>query len=122
MKTRRYVPVMIALALGLAAPGYAGNGKGPAMQNTGVGQRAAQPGMPHRRSPAEIAQVFAVMDGNGDGVVTRREYMATRMGRGAGRNTERLEASQTQKAARFSAMDTDGSGSLTLQEFGDARP
>lgn len=122
MKTRRYVPVLIALALGLAAPGYAGNGTGGAKQGGGVGQRAAQPGMAHRRSPAEIAKVFRQMDGNGDGVVTRAEYMAMRMGGGSGRNAARMEANQTGKAARFSTMDADGSGTLTLGEFGAVSP
>jgi len=116
--------VSLALVLATSASAQSGMGNG-AMQGPGSGPGAGmgQPGSaatlhPRGRSQAQIAQVFAFMDSNGDGLVTHNEYMSVRMGGGSGFNAARMAASQARKESRFTALDADGSGSLTLQEFG----
>jgi Ca2+-binding EF-hand superfamily protein len=68
-------------------------------------------------------KVFATMNANGDGKVSREEYLAVHMGRGPGpgANQAQVEAMRQQadarKVERFSAMDTDRDGFATRSEF-----
>ncbi len=64
-----------------------------------------------------VRSVFLAMDSDESGDLTFEEYMAVRMGAGAGRNPERQAAKQEEKAARFPQMDSDGNGSLSEAEF-----
>lgn len=61
--------------------------------------------------------VFTAMDADDDEQITKDEYMAVRMGPGAGWNAERQAAMQANKEARFGEMDTDKNGSVTKAEF-----
>jgi Ca2+-binding EF-hand superfamily protein len=61
--------------------------------------------------------VFVTMDADDNGALTFEEYMEVRMGAGAGKNPERQQARQEQKAARFPEMDANGDGTLSRQEF-----
>jgi len=61
--------------------------------------------------------VFFAMDANDDGALTFEEYMAVRMGPGAGLNSARQQAMQARKEARFKEMDTDSDESVSKAEF-----
>jgi Ca2+-binding EF-hand superfamily protein len=69
------------------------------------------------------AQVFAAMDANGDGKLSRVEYMSVRMGprgyrQGTGwRHAEMQKRMQARKQARFAAMDPDRDGFVTRAQF-----
>lgn len=66
--------------------------------------------------------VFAAMDADGDETLTRAEYMAVQLGRGADadRRGPRYEQMQAAKAAEFDAMDQDGDGRISHDQFIDA--
>jgi Ca2+-binding EF-hand superfamily protein len=65
--------------------------------------------------------VFSAMDVDGDEVLTRDEYMAVQFGRGADADQRgpRYEMMQQAKAAEFDAMDADGVGRVTRDQFTD---
>lgn len=127
MKVHPIVPVLL-VTLCLAPPAIAQTGSGPgngmgngAGMGPGAGMgRGAGSGMPVHRIPRtdeEFATIFATMDGNGDGAVTEEEFMSVRMGPGAAQNPARMTMMQSRKEAKFGVLDTDGSGTLSLQEF-----
>lgn len=66
--------------------------------------------------------VFDAMDADADDALTRDEYMAVQMGQGAdpGQRGPRYEEMQAIKAAEFDAMDDDGNGMVTREQFTDA--
>jgi hypothetical protein len=106
------------MALGLALPATAQQGQGAMMRErfdsideNGDGSIDAA------EAAAWHDLVFAAMDENDDGALTLEEFMALRMGGGAGMNSLRQQARQEQKAARFPEMDADGDGILSRQEF-----
>lgn len=63
--------------------------------------------------------VFGAMDSDSNGSLTQEEYMAVRMGPGAGSagNKAREATMQAAKAERFKAMDTDHNGAVSHDEF-----
>lgn len=60
--------------------------------------------------------VFAAMDEDGDEVVTREEFMAVPMGMGPGTGP-RAAMREQRRAERFTLLDGDSDGKLTLDEF-----
>ena len=62
-----------------------------------------------RRSPEEI---FKKLDSNGDGVITKDEFMAG----------PRAKEDPTKAGERFKALDKKGNGKITLEEFKAAGP
>lgn len=66
---------------------------------------------------ARAGTAFANMDANRDGVLSRDEFMAGRMGPGAGRNQARQAERMEFKAARFDAMDANHDGKVGRDEF-----
>ncbi|SKA23885.1 EF-hand domain-containing protein [Consotaella salsifontis] len=62
-------------------------------------------------------EVFATMDADDDGSLTKDEYMAVRMGPGNGWNTARQAARQTLKQDRFAVIDADHDGRVSRAEF-----
>lgn len=60
--------------------------------------------------------IFAAMDADGDGMMTKDEYLAVRMGPYRG-NSQRHAAMQQAREARFAAMDSDADGSVSKAEF-----
>jgi Ca2+-binding EF-hand superfamily protein len=65
--------------------------------------------------------VFLTMDADGDDALTREEYMAVQLGRGAdpAARGPRYEEMQAAKAAEFDTMDADGDGSVPRDTFID---
>ncbi|WP_152599743.1 hypothetical protein [Hoeflea sp. BAL378] len=64
--------------------------------------------------------VFSAMDADSNGSLTMEEYMAVRMGPGAGGqggNAARQNQMQAAKADRFAAMDGNGDARVTHDEF-----
>lgn len=64
--------------------------------------------------------VFGAMDSDSNGSLTLEEYMAVRMGPGAGGasgNKAREATMQAAKAERFKRMDTDHNGTVSHAEF-----
>lgn len=63
--------------------------------------------------------VFLTMDADGDDALTREEYMAVQLGRGADPEARgpRYEEMQAAKAAEFDTMDDDGDGSVPRDAF-----
>jgi hypothetical protein len=63
--------------------------------------------------------VFLTMDADGDDTLTREEYMAIQLGRGADPEARgpRYEQMQAAKAAEFDVMDADGGGSVPRDAF-----
>jgi Ca2+-binding EF-hand superfamily protein len=63
--------------------------------------------------------VFLTMDADGDGALTREEYMAVQLGRGADPDARgpRYDQMQAAKAAEFDVMDADGDGSVPRDTF-----
>ena len=63
--------------------------------------------------------VFLTMDANEDGQLTRDEYMAIQLGRGADPDQRgpRYAERQIEKDARFTMMDADGDGLVTQAQF-----
>jgi hypothetical protein len=64
--------------------------------------------------------VFGAMDADSNNSLTMEEYMALRMGPGAGgegMNPTRQAAMQEAKADRFKAMDKNGDGAVSHEEF-----
>lgn len=61
--------------------------------------------------------VFAAMDADSSGDLTKAEYMAVRMGPQWGGNPDRMAAMQARKAGRFATMDTNGDGRASRAEF-----
>ncbi|WP_321505244.1 EF-hand domain-containing protein [Breoghania sp.] len=66
---------------------------------------------------ANAENVFAAMDADDDGFITKEEFMAVRMGPQRGFNQARQNARQTAKADRFAAMDTEGTGKVSKETF-----
>lgn len=66
---------------------------------------------------AQAEAVFAAMDADSSGALTKEEYMSVRMGAQRGWNPARADAMQQQKAARFQPMDTDRDGTVSKAEF-----
>jgi Ca2+-binding EF-hand superfamily protein len=65
---------------------------------------------------ARRESVFVAIDADDDGALTEEEYMAVRMGPGAGRGP-RHEARQELNRARFKVMDKNKDGKVTKAEF-----
>ena len=65
---------------------------------------------------ARWEEVFAAMDADGDGSLTQEEYMAVRMGPGAGWGP-RHEARQARKRDRFKSMDRNSDNKVSKAEF-----
>ena len=92
-------------------------------------QHIAEQGGPEKtaggpRSPEEI---FARIDGNGDGELSQDEFVAGRpppppQGNFALDTLEMLLALQEETEKRFTAADTDQSGGLSFDEFLEAAP
>jgi hypothetical protein len=61
--------------------------------------------------------VFAAMDADGSGDVTKDEYMALRLGPQDGVNPLMQSYRQSQKEARFAPLDKDGNGTVGHDEF-----
>jgi Ca2+-binding EF-hand superfamily protein len=63
--------------------------------------------------------VFLTMDADGDDALTREEYMAVQLGRGADPEARgpRYDEMQAAKAAEFDAMDSNGDGSVPRDDF-----
>ncbi|MGB7287484.1 MAG: hypothetical protein WBC71_11175 [Salaquimonas sp.] len=66
---------------------------------------------------AQRESVFYAMDNDDDQELTEDEFMSLQMGRGAGRNKDKMEAHQLKKKARFAPMDTDSSGTVSKAEW-----
>ncbi|MEI2384590.1 EF-hand domain-containing protein [Breoghania sp. JC706] len=66
---------------------------------------------------ANAESVFAAMDADDDGALTKEEFMAVRMGPQMGWNQARQNARQTAKADRFAVMDADGDGKVAKADF-----
>ncbi len=117
----------LALAAGptMAQGGGMGMGMGMGMGNPDAPWRARFAAIDTDKSGAidmaemrsNAALVFAAMDANGDGKLTRDEYMAVRLGAQRGYNTSRQAAMQERKAARFAPMDTNRDGTVSEAEF-----
>lgn len=79
-----------------------------------------------RMSAAEAAEwretVFVTMDSDDDGQLTREEYMAIQLGKGADPDQRgpRFEEKQAEKDAAFTEMDADGDGFVTRAQFLEA--
>lgn len=63
--------------------------------------------------------VFVTMDANEDGQLTLEEYMSIQLGRGADPDQRgpRYVERQAEKKAAFVAMDTEGNGVVTREQF-----
>lgn len=63
--------------------------------------------------------VFLAMDADEDGKLTKEEYMAVQMGRGAdpAQRGPRYAEHQAEKAARFTQMDDNSDGFVTKEQF-----
>lgn len=63
--------------------------------------------------------VFLTMDADGDDALTREEYMAVQLGRGADPDARgpRYDQMQAAKEAEFDVMDADGDGSVPRDVF-----
>jgi hypothetical protein len=140
MKTQLMTILLVTAALGLGTAtafaggcNHAGRGWGPG-QGQGMGQGMGQGGgMMQQRfgtidenndgvisddeAAAQVESVFAAMDADDNGELTMDEYMAVRMGPGKGLNPDRQKLMQDKKQARFGAMDTDKSGTVSQAEF-----
>lgn len=68
---------------------------------------------PTQRDPAAV---FAILDTNKDGFISRDEYLS---GPRLGRNANSDEA-KARREANFAGLDTDHDGKLSLQEFSAA--
>jgi len=130
--TTRLAAVTCLLLMGAGDAVAQGQGKG---QGQGGGQGAGRgAGMQERIEmidadgdglvqEAELAEwretVFLAMDGDGDGALTRDEYMAVQLGRGADPDARgpRYAQMQEAKAAEFEVMDADGDGLVPLDVF-----
>ena len=68
---------------------------------------------------AWAAQVFHTMDRDNNGLLTRHEYMAVKMGPGpsSGWSHGRMSMAQTNKSELFRAMDDDLNGTVGGVEF-----
>jgi Ca2+-binding EF-hand superfamily protein len=66
---------------------------------------------------AQHESMFSTMDANDDGVLAENEYTAMPMGGGGGMNPRKQEQMQMRKGKRFKAMDIDGDGKVTREEF-----
>jgi EF hand len=66
---------------------------------------------------SRVEGVFYAMDADSSGDVTEAEFMAVRMGRGEGRNPERMAQMQERKKARFPEMDANKDGKVSKEEF-----
>jgi EF hand len=68
-----------------------------------------------------VDNVFAAMDQDNSGTITKDEYMAVRLGpqrsQEEGRQGRRQAEMQAAKAARYAPMDTDGDGLVSKAEF-----
>lgn len=65
----------------------------------------------------QVESVFAAMDGDDDGELTKDEYLSVRMGPARGFNEARQKSMQDRKNARFTEMDADKSGNVSKVEF-----
>jgi Ca2+-binding EF-hand superfamily protein len=127
--------LMATAGLGLMAAGLAaaqGPGRGPGLgMGPGMGPG---PMMAERMEMidadgdgligrAELADwrgtVFDAMDADSDEALSREEYMAVQMGRGADPDARgpRYAEMQAAKAAAFDAMDADGDGLVSRETF-----
>ncbi len=61
--------------------------------------------------------VFTTMDADEDGALSMEEFMAVRMGPGAGLDPKRQQMMQAHKEERFRRFDVDGDARLTRDEF-----
>lgn len=63
--------------------------------------------------------VFLTMDANEDGQLTLEEYMSIQLGRGADpeQRGPRYDEKQAEKEAAFTAMDSEGEGAVTREQF-----
>lgn len=62
--------------------------------------------------------VFAAMDADGSGSLTKDEFMAVRMGPGDGQGPM-AEQMQAAKADAFDSADSDGDGTISADQFAD---
>jgi Ca2+-binding EF-hand superfamily protein len=86
-------------------------------------------GMPERRAPMTRAEVektvaerFAALDANHDGVVTRAEIDAARDARHAKMETARETAMKEHRMKMFDRLDTNHDGTISREEFAAAAP
>lgn len=123
--------VAASSALAQQGPGFWGNWRGgPGMMGGGYGMHGyGRAGIidlndDGRISTAEAAaaaeDVFITMDADDDDAITKDEYMAIRMGPGAGWNPARQTEMQARKEARYAEIDADKNGTVTREEFLDA--
>lgn len=79
-----------------------------------------------RLSAVEAAEwqetVLVAMDADEDGQLTREEYMAVQMGKGADPDQRgpRYEEKQAEKDAAFTQMDDEGDGLVSREQFLEA--
>lgn len=96
----------MALAQGPGAGSGAGSGPGQgSMQGPGGGMRMGGAG------------ILKMLDKNGDGVVSREEFVEAPRG-GPGSATD---LAKEHRAARFQQLDRNGDGKLTAEELAAAR-
>jgi hypothetical protein len=129
MKTM-YAPTIVAAGVALTAvllvaPTHAGDAHDPGMvlvqaqpgggpgagRGMGGGSRGGGPGMPQ-------GQMFQLMDQNGDGAVSRDEFVGAPRGGPMSQN----QFAEQNRATRFDELDRDGNGRLTPDEMPYAVP
>jgi hypothetical protein len=118
--------LMLALTAGAAAAqggGMGGGGMGragsPMMERIGM-LDADGDGLVQRAELLEFREgVFYAMDADGDEALSREEYMAVQMGRGAdpAARGPRFEEMQAQKEAEYDAMGADGDDRVDFDGF-----
>ena len=106
---------------GMPGRGMGPGGMGPGAMGRGMmmgGIDADQSGDISAEEAAAHAEVmFALMDGNADGVLEAGEFGAGRMGMMNPWAPGTAQAMQERHAQRFAARDGDGDGKVTMAEF-----
>lgn len=80
------------------------------MKSVGAGE--SERGQGKRGGPPDAAEMFAKMDADGDGSVTKAEFIAARPS----------DVSEDDATSFYDSIDTEGTGSITSDQFAAAKP